>query len=48
MTSSKRQLRIKDMKFCNYEGIGHCVVGYADGEISQPAARKADYVYYVK
>lgn len=31
-----------------YEGIGHCALGYA-AESEQPAApRKEDYVYYVK
>ena len=31
----------------DYEGIGHCVLGYADGEEPKAAPRKADYVYYV-
>lgn len=30
-----------------YEGIGHCILGYADGNVLPPAPRKADYVYYV-
>lgn len=32
----------------NYEGIGHCVLGYAAKEPCTPAPRKPDYVYYVK
>lgn len=32
----------------NYEGIGHCALGYAASEIGAPAARKDNYVYYVK
>lgn len=30
-----------------YEGIGHCILGYADGNVLPPATRKADYVYHV-
>lgn len=29
-----------------YEGIGHCVVGYIDGEAPKAAPRKQDRVYY--
>lgn len=32
----------------NYEGIGHCALGYASKELNPPAARKDDYVYFVK
>lgn len=32
----------------DYEGIGHCVLGYADCEAPLPAPRKSGYVYYVK
>ena len=32
----------------DYEGIGHCVLGYWNGEKPAPAARKDNYVYYVK
>ncbi|MGN0659636.1 MAG: nitroreductase [Emergencia sp.] len=32
----------------NYEGIGHCILGYADGEAPQAAPRKDDYVYYIR
>lgn len=32
----------------DYEGIGHCVIGYADGKVKEAAARKADYVHYVQ
>ena len=31
-----------------YEGIGHCALGYAEGEPPEAAARKADRVYYIK
>ncbi len=31
----------------NYEGIGHCALGYAADEIPAPAARKDNYVYYI-
>ena len=32
----------------DYEGIGHCILGYADCPEQQAAARKENYVYYVK
>lgn len=32
----------------DYEGIGFCAVGYPKREPQKPAARKPDYVYYVK
>ena len=32
----------------DYEGIGHCVLGYADGAAPKAAPRKDSYVYYVK
>ena len=31
----------------NYEGIGHCVLGYADCDEPTPTKRKDDYVYYI-
>ena len=31
----------------DYEGIGHCIVGYADGEKPEPAPRKENYIYFV-
>lgn len=31
-----------------YEGIGHCALGYIDGEYPKAAARKENRVYYVK
>ncbi|WP_419655624.1 nitroreductase family protein [Desulfosarcina variabilis] len=31
----------------DYEGIGHCIVGYIDGERPEAAPRKSNYVYYV-
>ena len=32
----------------DYEGIGHCILGYADGEIPAAAPRKDDYIYFVE
>lgn len=32
----------------DYEGVGHCVLGYADGQEPQAAPRKENYVYYVR
>lgn len=32
----------------DYEGIGHCVLGYIDGEYPEAKPRKDSYVYYVK
>lgn len=32
----------------DYEGIGHCALGYAAEPLKAPAPRKANYVYYVK
>jgi len=31
----------------NYEGIGNCIIGYADGDV-ETKPRKDNYVYYVK
>ena len=31
----------------DYEGIGHCALGYIDGERNKAVPRKANYVYYV-
>ena len=31
----------------DYEGIGHCALGYAVEPSKDPAPRKADYVYYI-
>ncbi|MCI8303444.1 MAG: nitroreductase family protein [Lawsonibacter sp.] len=30
-----------------YEGIGHCILGYADGEYPETPARKENRVYYI-
>lgn len=30
-----------------YEGIGHCILGYSDEEEKEAAPRKENYVYYV-
>ncbi len=32
----------------NYEGIGHCALGYAAESLQGPAPRKENYVYYVR
>lgn len=32
----------------NYEGIGHCILGYADCEDPTPIPRKDNYVYWVE
>ena len=32
----------------NYEGIGHCAIGYAAALANAPAPRKDNYVYYVR
>lgn len=32
----------------DYEGIGHCVLGYIDGEMPKAAPRRENRVYYVK
>jgi len=31
----------------DYEGIGHCILGYADSEQPQAKPRKANYVYHI-
>lgn len=30
-----------------WEGIGHCIIGYADGEVPEAPERKADRVYHI-
>nr|AHF23676.1 oxygen-insensitive NAD(P)H nitroreductase [uncultured bacterium Contig1532b] len=32
----------------DYEGIGHCAVGYMEGELPEPPARNDGRVFYVK
>ncbi len=32
----------------NYEGIGHCALGYKAKEDAEPAQRKENYTYFVK
>ena len=32
----------------DYEGIGNCILGYADGPAPQPRPRKENYVYYIR
>lgn len=31
----------------NYEGVGHCILGYSDMEYPEPKPRKKDYVRYI-
>ena len=31
----------------DYEGIGHCVLGYAAAEAKEPVPRKANYIYRI-
>ena len=31
-----------------YEGIGHCILGYIEGDVPEPQPRKANRVYYAK
>lgn len=31
----------------DYEGIGHCALGYAAAELQAPAPRKENYAYYI-
>jgi len=31
-----------------YEGIGHCILGYADGQEPSAAERKENYIYYCR
>lgn len=31
----------------DYEGIGHCILGYPDGELAKAAPRKPDYARFV-
>ena len=31
-----------------YEGIGHCVLGYPDGPIPQAAPRKENHIFYIQ
>lgn len=32
----------------DYEGIGHCILGYVDGEVPKAQPRKDNYVYFVE
>lgn len=32
----------------DYEGIGHCILGYPEGDIPEAAPRKENWVYYVE
>lgn len=32
----------------DYEGIGHCILGYVDGEMPEAGPRKENYVYFVE
>ena len=39
-----RQLGIEG----DYEGVGNCILGYADGEVPQAGPRKENYVYFAE
>ena len=32
----------------DYEGIGHCILGYPEGEVPAAAPRKESYIHYVR
>ena len=32
----------------DYEGIGHCILGYADGPLPAEKPRKENYIYYAE
>lgn len=32
----------------DYEGIGHCILGYAASPVAAPAARKDNYTYWIE
>ena len=32
----------------DYEGIGHCILGYADGSLPAEKPRKENYIYYAE
>ena len=41
----------KESRFClilEYEGIGHCILGYPDEETAEAKPRKDDYVFWVE
>ena len=47
--SAEGQEILKDLGIeGEYEGIGHCVLGYVDGECPATHPRKDNWVYYVK
>ena len=47
--SAEGQEILKDLGIeGEYEGIGHCVLGYVDGEYPATHPRKDNWVYYVK
>lgn len=43
----KELLRSLDIEG-EYEGIGHCILGYADCDMSEPSPRKEKYVYWIE
>ena len=32
----------------DYEGIGHCILGYPEGDLPEARPRKENYVYYIR
>ena len=47
MTEGKELLKSLGIEG-EYEGIGHCVIGYADCEAAKPLERRDNRVFYVK
>ena len=31
----------------DYEGIGHCILGYVDGDVPPAKERKANWIYHI-
>ena len=43
------QQLLKDLGVeCEWEGIGHCAIGYVDGEVPEAAERRAGRVFWVE
>ena len=40
---------LEELGICgDYEGIGHCILGYADGELPPARPRKDNYIFWAK
>ena len=47
--SEEGKVNLKELGITgDYEGIGHCVLGYAANEVPEAAPRKDNYVYYAE